>query len=293
MGSRGWSSAARRSSSREQVVSLAARIRSRAHLSGLRCAARCGRGAAPAHPRLAAVGPHGRCGTRSRRLPTMASGTCSVPTSSATARSRARTSALYRRGAATLPAHSVAGLRRHQQRSGSGSAGRAWRGGRDQRQGAAGGAHFSRGAAAILAKRIIPCLDVRDGQVVKGVRFREHRVVGDILELAARYRDEGADELVFYDITASPEGRSVDRAWVSRVARVLDIPFCVAGGISSVQDAEAGAQRGRGEDLGQFPGAAASGADQPAQRALRRPVRGRRHRQSEHCRWLSRVSVHR
>jgi cyclase len=79
---------------------------------------------------------------------------------------------------------------------------------------------------------------VRDGQVVKGVRFREHRVVGDILELAARYRDQGADELVFYDIAASPEGRSVDRSWVSRVARVLDIPFCVAGGISSVQDAE-------------------------------------------------------
>ena len=70
------------------------------------------------------------------------------------------------------------------------------------------------------------------------MRFREHRVVGDILELAARYRDEGADELVFYDITASPEERSVDRAWVRRVARVLDIPFCVAGGIRSVQDAE-------------------------------------------------------
>ena len=80
---------------------------------------------------------------------------------------------------------------------------------------------------------------MRDGQVVKGVRFRDHRVVGDILELAARYRDEGADELVFYDITASPEQRSVDREWVSRVARVLDIPFCVAGGIRSVADAEA------------------------------------------------------
>jgi cyclase len=79
---------------------------------------------------------------------------------------------------------------------------------------------------------------VRDGQVVKGVRFRDHRVVGDILELATRYRDEGADELVFYDITASPEGRSVDRTWVARVARVLDIPFCVAGGIRSVEDAE-------------------------------------------------------
>jgi cyclase len=63
-------------------------------------------------------------------------------------------------------------------------------------------------------------------------------VVGDILELAQRYRDEGADELVFYDITASPEGRSVDREWVRRVARVLDIPFCVAGGISSVAEAE-------------------------------------------------------
>ncbi len=79
---------------------------------------------------------------------------------------------------------------------------------------------------------------MRDGQVVKGVRFRDHRVVGDILDLAARYRDEGADELVFYDISASPEGRSVDRAWVSRVARTLDIPFCVAGGIRSVIDAE-------------------------------------------------------
>jgi imidazole glycerol-phosphate synthase subunit HisF len=74
--------------------------------------------------------------------------------------------------------------------------------------------------------------------VVKGVRFRDHRIVGDILELAQRYRDAGADELVFYDISASPEGRSVDRTWVSRVARILDIPFCVAGGIRSVDDAE-------------------------------------------------------
>lgn len=71
------------------------------------------------------------------------------------------------------------------------------------------------------------------------MRFRDHRVVGEILELSERYRDEGADELVFYDITASPEGRSVDRSWISRVAAVLDIPFCVAGGIRSVADAEA------------------------------------------------------
>ena len=81
-------------------------------------------------------------------------------------------------------------------------------------------------------------MDVRDGQVVKGVRFRDHRIVGDILELAARYRDEGADELVFYDISASPENRSVDRSWVARVGRILDIPFCVAGGIRSVAEAE-------------------------------------------------------
>jgi cyclase len=79
---------------------------------------------------------------------------------------------------------------------------------------------------------------VRDGVVVKGVQFRNHRVMGDILELAERYRDEGADELVFYDITASPDGRTVDRSWVNRVAAVLDIPFCVAGGIRSVADAE-------------------------------------------------------
>jgi cyclase len=70
------------------------------------------------------------------------------------------------------------------------------------------------------------------------VQFRNHRVVGDILEFASRYCDEGADELVFYDITASPDDRSVDRSWVSSVAGVLDIPFCVAGGIRSVGDAE-------------------------------------------------------
>ena len=74
--------------------------------------------------------------------------------------------------------------------------------------------------------------------VVKGVQFRNHRVMGDIIELARRYRDEGADELVFYDITASPDGRTVDRSWVNRVAEVLDIPFCVAGGIRNLSDAE-------------------------------------------------------
>ncbi|WP_150538671.1 imidazole glycerol phosphate synthase subunit HisF [Actinobacillus vicugnae] len=90
----------------------------------------------------------------------------------------------------------------------------------------------------MLAKRIIPCLDVRDGQVVKGVQFRNHEVIGDIVPLAARYAEEGADELVFYDITASSDGRIVDKSWVQRVAEVIDIPFCVAGGIKTIEDAE-------------------------------------------------------
>ena len=85
---------------------------------------------------------------------------------------------------------------------------------------------------------------MRDGQVVKGVQFRNHRVVGDIIELAARYSAEGADELVFYDITASPDGRSVDRSWVTAVAREIDIPFCVAGGIRSIADAESVLNKG-------------------------------------------------
>ena len=89
----------------------------------------------------------------------------------------------------------------------------------------------------MLAKRIIACLDVKDGQVVKGTRFRNHEVVGEILELAIRYRDDGADELVFYDITASADRRRVSRDWVSNVARILNIPFCVAGGIRTVEDA--------------------------------------------------------
>lgn len=91
----------------------------------------------------------------------------------------------------------------------------------------------------MLSRRIIPCLDVREGRVVKGVRFRDHIDMGDIVDLALRYRDAGADELVFYDISASPEGRSVDFAWVERVSRLLDIPFCVAGGIRDVATARA------------------------------------------------------
>ncbi len=89
----------------------------------------------------------------------------------------------------------------------------------------------------MLARRIIPCLDVKDGLVVKGVQFRNHEIIGDIVPLAERYAQEGADELVFYDITASSDQRVVDKSWVSRIAQVIDIPFCVAGGIKSVEDA--------------------------------------------------------
>ncbi len=89
----------------------------------------------------------------------------------------------------------------------------------------------------MLARRIIPCLDVKDGKVVKGVQFLGHEVLGDAVDLALRYRDEGADELVLYDITASSEGRTVDYNWVSDIARALDIPFCVAGGIRSAEAA--------------------------------------------------------
>lgn len=91
----------------------------------------------------------------------------------------------------------------------------------------------------MLARRIIPCLDVRDGRVVKGVKFRNHEDVGDIVDLARRYAMEGADELVFYDIAASARGDTVEPEWVSRVAREIDIPFCVAGGIRSIEDARA------------------------------------------------------
>lgn len=89
----------------------------------------------------------------------------------------------------------------------------------------------------MLAKRIIPCLDVKDGKVVKGVQFRNHETIGDIVPLAERYAQEGADELVFYDITASSDSRVVDKSWVSRIAQVIDIPFCVAGGIKTVEQA--------------------------------------------------------
>jgi cyclase len=97
------------------------------------------------------------------------------------------------------------------------------------------------------ARRIIPCLDVLDGRVVKGIRFRNHRDAGDIVGQAIRYRDEGADELVFYDIAASAEGRTLSLEWVRKIAAVLDIPFTVAGGLRTVKEGaaclEAGADK--------------------------------------------------
>lgn len=98
----------------------------------------------------------------------------------------------------------------------------------------------------MLARRIIPCLDVREGRVVKGVQFKNHEDVGGILDLALRYRDAGADELVFYDITASVDDRSISPDWVRKVSQVLDIPFCVAGGIKTVE--AAGARLAAGAD---------------------------------------------
>ncbi|MBI2648125.1 MAG: imidazole glycerol phosphate synthase subunit HisF [Thaumarchaeota archaeon] len=88
-----------------------------------------------------------------------------------------------------------------------------------------------------LAKRVIPCLDVKGGRVVKGVHFEGLRDAGDPVELAVRYRDEGADELVFLDITASMEKRATLTKLVMRVAENLDMPFTVGGGIKSMNDA--------------------------------------------------------
>lgn len=89
----------------------------------------------------------------------------------------------------------------------------------------------------MLTRRIIPCLDVKHGQVVKGIQFRDHQIVGDIIELAHYYSAAGADELVFYDITASSDNRCVDYQWIERIARGINIPFCVAGGIRTLAQA--------------------------------------------------------
>ena len=88
----------------------------------------------------------------------------------------------------------------------------------------------------MLTKRIIPCLDVKRGRVVKGVRFLDHRDAGDPVEMASLYNEAGADELVFYDITASSDGRSIMLDVVSQVAEQVFIPLAVGGGLRSVED---------------------------------------------------------
>ncbi|HKJ78962.1 MAG TPA: imidazole glycerol phosphate synthase subunit HisF [Prolixibacteraceae bacterium] len=90
----------------------------------------------------------------------------------------------------------------------------------------------------MLAKRIIPCLDIRNGQTVKGINFVDIREVGDPVELGAKYAADGADELVFLDITATHEGRKTFVELVKRIARHLNIPFTVGGGISELADAD-------------------------------------------------------
>ena len=87
-----------------------------------------------------------------------------------------------------------------------------------------------------LKKRIIPCLDIKDGQTVKGVNFVDIRSAGDPIELAKRYVEEGADELVFLDITATVEGRKTFAELVKQIAHEINIPFTVGGGISSIAD---------------------------------------------------------
>jgi len=91
----------------------------------------------------------------------------------------------------------------------------------------------------MLAKRIIPCLDIKDGQTVKGIEFENLKSVGDPVELGKYYSENGADELVFLDITASHEKRKTLVALVTRIAKEINIPFTVGGGISSIEDADA------------------------------------------------------
>jgi cyclase len=88
-----------------------------------------------------------------------------------------------------------------------------------------------------LSKRIIPCLDIDGGRVVKGINFRDLRDAGDPVELAIRYRDAGADELVFLDVSATNEKRKIALSVVKNVGKVIDIPFAAGGGIKSIRDA--------------------------------------------------------
>ena len=123
----------------------------------------------------------------------------------------------------------------------------------------------------MLAKRIIPCLDVKNGQVVKGINFEGLREVGDPVEMGAFYSEQGADELVYLDISASSEGRRTFTDLVSRIAERIDIPFTVGGGISSFEDAarllDAGADK-----ITKHGGCASAGDHHQDRITLRLPV---------------------
>ena len=140
-------------------------------------------------------------------------------------------------------------------------------------------------------KRLIPCLDVDRGRVVKGTNFVDIRDAGDPVELAARYDAEGADELVFLDITASHEGRETIVDLARRTANDVFVPFTIGGGVRSVADAQAVLDAGADKVGRQLRRPGAAGADRRARRGLRRPVRRRRDRReaARRGRWLGRL----
>ena len=125
----------------------------------------------------------------------------------------------------------------------------------------------------MLLKRVIPCLDVDKGRVVKGTNFVNIRDAGDPVELAIRYQDEGADEIVFLDITASHEKRETIVELARRTADDVFIPFTIGGGVRSVQDAQAVLDAGS-DKVSVNSGGGAPGAARRAGRGVRRPVRG-------------------
>lgn len=130
----------------------------------------------------------------------------------------------------------------------------------------------------MLAKRIIPCLDVRDGRVVKGVNFVNIRDAGDPVELARFYSDQGADEIVFLDITATSDGRATVADVVERTAEQVFVPLTVGGGIRTLEDFRQLLRAGADQDLREFRRGEGPGADLPGGGAIRLPVRGAGHR---------------
>ncbi len=130
----------------------------------------------------------------------------------------------------------------------------------------------------MLAKRVIPCLDVNRGRVVKGTNFLNLRDAGDPVEVAARYEQEGADELVFLDITASHEGREIILDVVRRTAEVVFMPLTVGGGIRTIDDIRALLTGGLRQGLDQFGRLPQSRVRPSGRPAVRQPVHRGEHR---------------